>query len=65
MEERRLCVLDAETHLPFTSLQDCNNVVISDLALLGSKHVCGSVTDDGQHLVLAQLVGTWIHKSSC
>lgn len=65
MEERRLGVLDAETHLPFTSLQDRNNVVICDLALFGSKHVCGSVTDDGQHLILSQLVGAWIHKSSC
>lgn len=58
-------VVDAETHLPFTPLQDGNNVVIGDLALLGSKHVCGAVADDGQHLVLAQLVGAWIHKSSC
>lgn len=60
-----LDVLDAETHLPFTSLQDGNNVVICDLTLLGSEHVCGAVADDGQHLVLAQLVGAWIHESSC
>lgn len=53
MTERCLDVLDAETHLPFTSLQDCNNVIIGDLALLGSKHVCGPVADNRQHLVLA------------
>lgn len=23
------------------------------------------MADDGQHLVLAQLVGGWIHKSTC
>lgn len=65
MTQRCLEVLDAETHLPFTSLQDRNNVVICDLALLGSKHMCGTVADNGQHLILAQLVSTWIHKSSC
>lgn len=50
---RCLDVLDAETHLPFTSLQDRNNVVIGDLTLLGSKHVCCTVANNGQHLVLA------------
>lgn len=60
MEMRRV-----NAHLPFTSLQDCINVVIRDLALLGGKHVRGAVADDGQHLVLAQLVSARIHKSSC
>lgn len=54
-----------DAHLPFTSLQDCIDVVIRDLALLGGEHVCGAVADDGQHLVLAQLVGARIHESSC
>lgn len=53
MIERCLDILDAETHLPFTSLQDSNNVVIGDLTLLGSKHVCGAMADNGQHLILA------------
>lgn len=53
MIECCLDALDAGTHLPFTSLQDRNNVVIGNLALLGSKHVCGTVADNREHLVLA------------
>lgn len=52
-----------QTHLPFTTLQDGVDVIICDLAFFGSEHVSGTVADDGQHLVLPQLVCTWIHKS--
>ena len=57
--------LISQTHLPFTSLQDCINVIICDLTLFGGEHMCGTMTDDGQHLILAQLVSARIHKSPC
>lgn len=55
----------ALTHLSFTALQDCINVVVCDLALLGGEHVRGAVADNRQHLVLTQLVCTRIHQPSC
>jgi len=54
-----------EAHLPLALLQQGVDVVVGDLALLGGEDVGGPVADDGQHLVLAQLVGTRVHESPC
>lgn len=53
-----------QTRLPFTTLQNGIDVIIRYLAVFGSKHVCGAVTDNGQHLILPQFVCTGIYKSS-
>lgn len=54
------CVL----YLLFTSLQDDIDVFISNLTLLGREDVSGTVTNDGQHLVFAQLVHARIDQSA-
>lgn len=54
-----------QPNLSFSPLQDGINVIICDLTLFRSKHMRGTVANDGQHLIFPQLVCTRVHKPSC
>lgn len=53
------------THLLFSLFKDVIDVFLCDLAVLGSKHVTGTVSNHVQHLVFTQFVCTRIHQATC
>lgn len=53
------------THLLFSLFKDVIDVFLCDLAVLGSKHVTGTVSNHVQHLIFTQFVCTRIHQATC
>lgn len=49
------------SYLLLSSFQDGVNIFICDLALLRGENVGGAMSNDGQHLILAQFVHIWIY----
>ena len=48
----------------FSFLKDGVDVVVGDLAVLGRKHVVGTVPNHGQHLIFTEF-GVLINQATC